>query len=214
MINFGKKSKLEMPSIETALPGRQQKVSVANAHFVNGHRLEPPFPDGIERALFSMGCFWGAEKIFWQQKGVYSTAVGYTGGFTQNPSYEEVCTGMTGHSEAVHIVFDPQTVNYEQLLILFWEGHDPTQGMRQGNDKGTQYRSGIYTFSEEQKNLAEASMQNYAAVLLAKNYGTITTEVKHASDFYYADNNHQQYLAKNPQGYCGLGGSGVCYLPE
>jgi len=214
MINFGKKSKLEMPSIETALPGRQQKVSVANAHFVNGHQLEPPFPDGIERALFSMGCFWGAEKIFWQQKGVYSTAVGYTGGFTQNPSYEEVCTGMTGHSEAVHIVFDPQTVNYEQLLILFWEGHDPTQGMRQGNDKGTQYRSGIYTFSEEQKNLAEASMQNYAAVLLAKNYGTITTEVKHASDFYYADNNHQQYLAKNPQGYCGLGGSGVCYLPE
>jgi len=214
MINFGKKSKLEMPSIETALPGRQQKVSVANAHFVNGHRLEPPFPDGMERALFSMGCFWGAEKIFWQQKGVYSTAVGYTGGFTQNPSYEEVCTGMTGHSEAVHIVFDPQTVNYEQLLILFWEGHDPTQGMRQGNDKGTQYRSGIYTFSEEQKNLAEASMQNYAAVLLAKNYGTITTEVKHASDFYYADNNHQQYLAKNPQGYCGLGGSGVCYLPE
>ena len=214
MINFGKKSKAEMPSIETALPGRQKKISIANAHFVNGHRLEPPFPDGMEMALFSMGCFWGAEKIFWQQEGVYSTAVGYTGGFTQNPSYEEVCTGMTGHSEAVQIVFDPLAVEYEQLLILFWEGHDPTQGMRQGNDKGTEYRSGIYTFSEEQKNLAEASMQNYAAALLAKNYGTITTEVKHASGFYYADNNHQQYLAKNPQGYCGLGGSGVCYLPE
>ncbi len=214
MINFRKKSKLEMPSIEEALPGRPQKVSVTNAHFVNGHRLEPPFPDGMERALFSMGCFWGAEKIFWQQKGVYSTAVGYTGGFTQNPSYEEVCTGMTGHSESVQIIFDPQAVDYEQLLILFWEGHDPTQGMRQGNDKGTAYRSGIYTFSEEQKNLAEASMQNYAAALLAKNYGTITTEIKRASDFYYADDNHQQYLAKNPQGYCGLGGSGVCYLPE
>jgi len=214
MIDLDKNAKEKMPTMETALPGRQEKVSVAETHFVNGHRLEPPFPDGMETALFSMGCYWGAEKVFWQQEGVYSTAVGYVGGFTQNPSYEEVCTGMTGHCESVRIIFDPKVVGYEQLLILFWEGHDPTQGMRQGNDKGTAYRSGIYTFSEEQKNLATTSMQSYAAALSEKKYGPITTEIIDAPIFYYAEDDHQQYLAKNPQGYCGLGGSGVCYIPD
>ncbi|RUM93998.1 MAG: peptide-methionine (S)-S-oxide reductase [Thiothrix sp.] len=214
MIDLDKNAKDRMPTIETALPGRLEKVSITETHFVNGHRLEPPFPDGMETALFSMGCYWGAEKVFWQQEGVYSTAVGYVGGFTQNPSYEEVCTGMTGHSESVRIIFDPKIVGYEQLLILFWEGHDPTQGMRQGNDKGTAYRSGIYTFSEEQKNIAVTSMQNYAAALSEKKYGPITTEIIDAPIFYYAEDDHQQYLAKNPQGYCGLGGSGVCYIPD
>jgi peptide-methionine (S)-S-oxide reductase len=197
--------------MEIAPPGRGIKMPVADAHFVNGHRLEPPFPEGMEMALLGMGCFWGAEKIFWQQPGVYSTAVGYAGGQTPNPSYEEVCSGMSGHNEVVSLVFDPRLIGYEQLLKLFWEGHDPTQSMRQGNDRGTQYRSGIYVFSKEQKNHAEASKQCYADALSVKDYGLITTEIIQAPTFYFAEDYHQQYFAKNPQGYCGLGGSGVCY---
>lgn len=205
---FGK-SKPVMPGVEEALPGRAQRMPVPESHFVLGTRLAPPFPDGMELALFGLGCFWGAEKAFWKTPGVHSTAVGYAAGVTPNPSYREVCTGMTGHNEVVRVVFDPKAVTYEQLLKVFWESHDPTQGMRQGNDVGTQYRSGIYTYGEAQRAAAEASKAAYQAALSAAGHGEITTEVLSAGEFYYAEEYHQQYLAKNPGGYCGLGGTGV-----
>jgi peptide-methionine (S)-S-oxide reductase len=182
---------------------------VGAAHFVNKHRLEAPFPEGLSRALFAMGCFWGAEKKFWQLPGVYSTAVGYAAGHTPNPTYREVCTGMTGHAEVVLVVFDPKMIRYDDLLKVFWENHDPTQGMRQGNDVGTQYRSGIYYYDDDQRRAAEASRTAYEATLKAAGFGPITTEIVAAPEFYYAEDYHQQYLAKNPDGYCGLGGTGV-----
>jgi peptide-methionine (S)-S-oxide reductase len=182
---------------------------VPRTHFVNGHPLEPPFPAGMERALFGMGCFWGAERKFWHMNGVFSTAVGYAAGFTPNPTYREVCTGRTGHSEVVLVVFDPVKVSYDELLKVFWESHDPTQGMRQGNDSGTQYRSGIYTFDETQRAAAEASKRVFQKELAAAGYAAITTEILPAPEFTYAEDYHQQYLAKNPDGYCGLGGTGV-----
>jgi peptide-methionine (S)-S-oxide reductase len=197
-----------IPSKSEALPGRADPMPVPNAHFVNKHPLQP-FPDGLERAMFGLGCFWGAEKKFWQLNGVYSTAVGYAAGQTPNPTYQEVCSGMTGHAEVVLVVFDPKIVPYEQLLKAFWEDHDPTQGMRQGNDIGTQYRSGIYYYSEAQRQAAEASRDAYQKELTAAGYGAITTEILPAPEFYYAEEYHQQYLAKNPDGYCGLGGTGV-----
>jgi peptide-methionine (S)-S-oxide reductase len=203
------RSKSEMPTRETALPGRAQKMKVPVAHYVNQARLEPPFPDGHQQALFGMGCFWGAERKFWELPGVISTAVGYAAGFTPNPTYEEVCTGRTGHNEVVLVVFDPAKTSYETLLKTFWENHDPTQGMRQGNDVGTQYRSGIYVYSAEQRRLAEASRDAYQAQLTRARYGAITTEILDAPEFYYAEDYHQQYLAKNPWGYCGIGGTGV-----
>jgi len=205
---FSKKP-LTIPSAAESLPGRAERMPVPDAHFVNGHRLSPPFPDGLERALFGMGCFWGAERKFWQVRGVYSTAVGYAGGHTANATYREVCTGMTGHNEVVLVVFDPKVISYEQLLKTFWENHDPTQGMRQGNDIGTQYRSGIYSFDEAQQRAAEASRAAFQKQLTAAGYGSITTEIVPAPEFYYAEDYHQQYLAKNPDGYCGLGGTGV-----
>jgi peptide-methionine (S)-S-oxide reductase len=198
-----------MPSPEDALPGRAEKMPVPKAHFVNGHPLEPPFPEGMKTALFGLGCFWGAEKKFWQTPGVYTTAAGYAAGFTPNPTYREVCTGQTGHNEVVLVVFDPAKISYESLLKVFWENHDPTQGMRQGNDAGTQYRSGIYVFDAEQKAAAEASKAAYQAKLAEAGYGAITTEILDAPPFYYAEDYHQQYLAKNPDGYCGIGGTGV-----
>ena len=200
---------LRMPSASEALPGRAARMPVPDAHFVNGHRLEAPFPDGLERAMFGLGCFWGAEKTFWKVPGVYSTAVGYTAGLTPNPTYREVCTGMTGHNEAVLVVFDPKTVSYDELVRVFWESHDPTQSMRQGNDVGTQYRSGIYFYSEAQRAAAEASRDAFQRELDKAGYGRITTEILPAPEFYYAEDYHQQYLAKNPDGYCGLGGTGV-----
>jgi len=184
-------------------------MPVPDAHYVNGHPLEPPFPDGLATALFGMGCFWGAEKKFWQLPGVYTTAVGYAAGLTPNPTYREVCSGMTGHTEAVLVVFDPKAVRYDDLLKAFWENHDPTEGMRQGNDVGTQYRSGIYWYTPEQQHAAEASRDAYQKVLTAAGHGPITTEILPAPKFYYAEDYHQQYLAKNPGGYCGLGGTGV-----
>jgi peptide-methionine (S)-S-oxide reductase len=198
-----------IPSKAEALPGRLTPMPVSDAHFVNSHRLQPPFPEGLARAMFAMGCFWGAERMFWQIPGVYSTAVGYAAGSTPNPTYREVCSGMTGHTEAVLVVFDPLTVRYEQLLKVFWEGHDPTQGMRQGNDAGTQYRSGIYYYGDTQQRAAEASRGAFQKQLSAAGYGPITTEILPAPEFYYAEDYHQQYLAKNPNGYCGLGGTGV-----
>jgi peptide-methionine (S)-S-oxide reductase len=203
------RKKLEMPSREDALPGHAQKMRVPERHFVNGNRLEPPFPEGLETAVFAMGCFWGAERVFWQLPGVYSTAVGYAGGYTSNPSYEEVCTGRTGHTEVVLVVYDPKKIGFDKLLKTFWESHDPTQGMRQGNDVGTQYRSAIYTTTPAQKQAAEASRLAYEPALKAKGYSAITTEIADAPAFYYAEDYHQQYLAKNPAGYCGLGGTGV-----
>ncbi|BAC08437.1 peptide-methionine (S)-S-oxide reductase MsrA [Thermosynechococcus vestitus] len=209
---FGfKNKKLTMPSPSEALPGRAEPMPVPKAHLVNGHPLTPPYPEGMELAMFGMGCFWGAERKFWQVPGVYVTAVGYAGGYTPNPTYEEVCTGMTGHNEVVRVVFDPQIVSYEELLKVFWENHDPTQGMRQGNDVGTQYRSGIYYYSPEQKALAEASRDRYQAALTAAGYGTITTEILPAPEFYFAEPYHQQYLQRNVNGYCGLGGTKVPY---
>jgi peptide-methionine (S)-S-oxide reductase len=202
-------SKLRMPGKEEALPGRDQAMPVPEAHYVSGARLAPPFPQGMEQALFGMGCFWGVERTFWQAPGVYTTAAGYAAGFTPNPSYHEVCTGRTGHNEVVLVVFDPGATSYQAMLKLFWENHDPTQGMRQGNDIGTQYRSGIYTFSEAQRRAAEDSRRAYQEVLGRAGYGPITTEILPASEFYYAEDYHQQYLAKNPGGYCGLGGTGV-----
>jgi peptide-methionine (S)-S-oxide reductase len=184
-------------------------MPIGNRHFVNGHRLEPPFPNGLERAVFGMGCFWGAERKFWTLPGVYSTAVGYAAGHTPNPTYREVCSGMTGHAEVVLVVFDPAVIRYEELLRVFWESHDPTQGMRQGNDVGTQYRSGIYFENEEQRKAAETTRDAFQKALADARYGRITTEIIPASEFYYAEDYHQQYLAKNPGGYCGLGGTGV-----
>jgi peptide-methionine (S)-S-oxide reductase len=204
---FGKT--LRMPSAAEALPGRAARMPVPDAHFVNGHQLQPPFPAGLETVMFGLGCFWGAEKKFWQVPGVYTTAVGYAAGFTPNPTYREVCTGMTGHNEAVLVVFDPKVVSYETLLRVFWENHDPTQGMRQGNDVGTQYRSGIYFYNDAQRAAAESSRDMYQAELTREGYGRITTEILPAPEFYYAEDYHQQYLAKNPAGYCGLGGTGV-----
>jgi peptide-methionine (S)-S-oxide reductase len=201
--------KLKMPSRQEALPGRTERMEVPETHFVNGARLEPPFPGGLERALFGLGCFWGAEKKFWNVPGVYSTAVGYSAGFTPNPTYREVCTGLTGHNEAVLVVFDPKQVSFDTLLKTFWESHDPTQGMGQGNDVGTQYRSGIYYFTEPQREAAERSRDAYQQQLTSAGYGAITTEILPAGEFYYAEDYHQQYLAKNPDGYCGLGGTGV-----
>jgi peptide-methionine (S)-S-oxide reductase len=200
--------KLRLPSPEEALPGRAEKMPVPAAHFVRGTPLVGPFP-GKELALFGLGCFWGAEKKFWQQKGVFTTAVGYAGGHTLNPNYDEVCSGQTGHNEVVFVAFDPATVSYDALLKAFWEAHDPTQGMRQGNDVGTQYRSGIYYFDENQKRAAEASRDAYQAALTRAGHGAITTEIVPAPPFYYAEEYHQQYLAKKPDGYCGLGGLGV-----
>ena len=203
------RSYLELPSAEDALPGRAQAMSVPERHFVNGNRIVPPFPEGMELALYGMGCFWGAEKKFWQAEGVYSTAVGYAGGITRNPTYEEVCSGLTGHAEVVRVVFDPRRTSYSAMLKIFWENHDPTQGMRQGNDVGTQYRSAIYWTSAAQRELAEASSSRYQSALEGAGYGRVTTEIREAPDFYYAEEYHQQYLAKNPWGYCGLGGTGV-----
>jgi peptide-methionine (S)-S-oxide reductase len=207
MFSFAKKA--SMPGKDEALPGRSQRMPVPERHFLNGHRLEPPFPDGTALALFGMGCFWGAEKKFWQVPGVYSTSVGYAGGFTPNPTYREVCSGLTGHNEVVRVVFDPKAVSYDSLLRIFWESHDPTQGMRQGNDVGTQYRSGVYTYDDAQKQAAESSLARYQSELERGGYGKITTEIVAAPEFYYAEDYHQQYLAKNPDGYCGLGGTGV-----
>jgi peptide-methionine (S)-S-oxide reductase len=211
MVLFGFGKKLSLPTPEQALPGRSEKMPVPDKHFVNGHPLTPPFPAGLEMAMFGLGCFWGAERKFWQQEGVYTTAVGYAAGLTPNPTYQEVCTGMTGHNEVVLVVYDPKVIGYEQLLKVFWESHDPTQGMRQGNDAGTQYRSGIYVYSDEQRQLAEASRKMYQKALGESKYGEITTEILDAPEFYYAEVYHQQYLAKNPNGYCGLGGTKVCY---
>jgi len=202
-------TKTRVPAKDDALPGRQEKMPVPEAHFVNGARLQPPFPDGLERAVFGLGCFWGAEKKFWQLSGVYTTAVGYSAGYTPNPTYREVCTGMTGHNEVVLVVFDPRKVSYDTLLKTFWESHDPTQGMRQGNDVGTQYRSGIYYVNDAQREAAERSREAYQAQLRNAGYERITTEIMPAGEFYYAEDYHQQYLAKNPGGYCGLGGTGV-----
>ncbi|MFL6711564.1 MAG: peptide-methionine (S)-S-oxide reductase MsrA [Sulfurifustis sp.] len=198
-----------MPNPEEALPGRKQKMDVPDRHFVNGHPLKPPFPAGMETAMFGLGCFWGAEQKFWETEGVYTTVVGYAAGYTPNPTYREVCTGMTGHNEVVLVVYDPKRVSYADLLKVFWESHDPTQGMRQGNDVGTQYRSGIYTYSNAQKETAIASRDAYQKRLSAAGFGPITTEIREAPEFYYAEEYHQQYLAKNPGGYCGLGGTGV-----
>jgi peptide-methionine (S)-S-oxide reductase len=205
----GRKS--TMPAPEAALPGRNAPLKVPETHFVNGHRIVPPFPAGMQEALFAMGCFWGAERLFWQLPGVYSTAVGYAGGFTPNPTYQEVCTGGTGHAEVVRVIYDPKQISYEQLLKVFWESHDPTQGMRQGNDVGTQYRSAIYATTPEQRAAAESSLRDYQASLARAGRGRITTEIRDAPVFFYAEDYHQQYLAKNPDGYCGIGGCGVPY---
>ena len=201
--------KLTIPGPEQALPGRSERMRVPKSHFVNGAPLEPPFPEGSELALFGLGCFWGAERKFWQTPGVVSTSVGYAGGFTPNPSYEEVCSGRTGHTEVVRVAFDPRRVGYPELLRVLWEAHDPTQGMRQGNDVGTQYRSAIYTYGDGQAHAAAASRDAYAQALAAAGHAAITTEIAEAPEFYYAEEYHQQYLAKNPDGYCGIGGTGV-----
>ena len=198
-----------LPEPNEALPGRAEKMPVPERHYVTGNRLLPPFPDGLEMALFGLGCFWGAERKFWELEGVYTTAAGYAGGSTPNPTYKEVCSGMTGHNEVVRVVYDPQHVSYDDLLRVFWESHDPTQGMRQGNDVGTQYRSGIYCYSEAQKTAARMSQAMFQQRLTGSGYGPITTEIIDAPEFYYAEDYHQQYLAKNPAGYCGLGGTGV-----
>ena len=200
---------LDLPTPATALPGRSQPIPTADRHFVSGAPLKGPYPEGFERAMFGLGCFWGAERKFWSVPGVHVTAAGYAGGATPNPTYEEVCSGRTGHNEAVFVVYDPKAVSYAELLKLFFESHDPTQGMRQGNDVGTQYRSGIYVYSDEQRREAEAAKESYEAALRQRGYGPITTEILPAPEFYFAEDYHQQYLAKNPRGYCGLGGTGV-----
>jgi len=201
---------LALPGSAEALPGRPAPIPTAERHFVSGRSLREPYPEGLEKALFGLGCFWGAERKFWQLgDGIWVTAVGYTGGLTPNPTYEEVCSGLTGHNEAVLVVYDPRVVSYEALLRTFWESHDPTQGMRQGNDVGTQYRSGVYVFTPEQRRAAEASKRTFGEALQAKGYGPVTTEIVDAGPFYFAEDYHQQYLAKNPNGYCGLGGTGV-----
>jgi peptide-methionine (S)-S-oxide reductase len=198
-----------MPTAAEALPGREQRMPVSNEHYVSRAPLKPPFPEGLQQAVFGLGCFWGAERRFWETAGVFTTAVGYAGGITPNPNYEEVCSGRTGHAEVVLVVFDPRRITYPALLKIFWESHDPTQGMRQGNDVGSQYRSAIYTFDTEQQVLAERSRNEYQQALSAAGYGAITTEVKRVDTFYYAESFHQQYLAKVPSGYCGLAGTGV-----
>jgi peptide-methionine (S)-S-oxide reductase len=204
------KKKLEMPAPGTALPGRAEPIPTAREHFLNHRPLRGPYPEGLEMAMFGMGCFWGAERKFWELgDGIYITAVGYAGGETPNPTYHEVCSGETGHNEVVFVVYDPKKISYERLLQTFWENHDPTQGMRQGNDAGTQYRSGIYAFTPAQRKAAEASRAMYANAIKSKGYGAITTEILDAPKFYFAEDYHQQYLAKNPHGYCGLGGTGV-----
>lgn len=214
MVLFGFGKKYTLPTPEEALPGRAEPIPVPNKHYVNGNPLQPPYPAGMEMAMFGLGCFWGAERKFWQQEGVFTTAVGYAGGITPNPTYQEVCTGMTGHNEVVRVVFDPKLISYQMLLKVFWESHDPTQGMRQGNDVGTQYRSGIYVYSAHQRELAESSRDAYQKALKAAGYKPITTEIIDAPEFYYAEAYHQQYLAKNPNGYCGLGGTNVlCPIP-
>ena len=207
MLGFGRKT--QMIDATDALPGRDPVIRVPERHEVLGHPLKPPFPEGLETAVFGMGCFWGAERVFWQAPGVYTTAVGYAGGFTPNPTYEEVCSGRTGHTEAVLVVFDPAVTSYDEMLRLFWENHDPTQGMRQGNDVGTQYRSAIYSTTEEQRDAALASRETYGERLKVAGLGEVTTEIGEAGPFYYAEDYHQQYLHKNPWGYCGLGGTGV-----
>jgi len=203
------KTKARMPAPDEALPGRDHEMPVPGSHAVLGTPLKPPFPEGLEEAQFGLGCFWGAERKFWEIPGVYTTAVGYSGGYTPNPSYEEVCSGGTGHTEAVLVVYDPKKVTYDQLLKVFWESHDPTQGMRQGNDVGTQYRSAIYTYSDAQRKAADASREMFNEELAKAGYSEITTEIADAPTFYYAEDYHQQYLHKNPNGYCGLGGTGV-----
>jgi peptide-methionine (S)-S-oxide reductase len=206
--------KLEIPSAEEALPGRDTALRVSEKHFSNGNPMKPPFPDGMEQIVFALGCFWGAERIFWQMPGVYTTAVGYIAGHTNNPTYDEVCSGRTGHTEAVLVVFDSSVVGIDALLKVFWEGHDPTQGMRQGNDVGTQYRSGIYTYSDAQRTAVIASYEQFGDALTAAGLTGITSQVIEAPEFFYAEDYHQQYLAKNPGGYCGLGGTGVtCPIP-
>ncbi len=206
---FGFRKSMSMPTPSEALPGRSTPLSITNRHYVNGNALLPPFPEGLEMALFGLGCFWGAERAFWKQSGVFSTAAGYAGGFTPNPTYEEVCSGRTGHNEVVRVVFDLDQMGFESLLRLFWEAHDPTQAMRQGNDVGTQYRSGIYCYGDRQRALALSSRSRYDDTLRTAGFGKITTEILEAPAFYYAEDYHQQYLAKNPGGYCGLGGTGV-----
>ncbi len=203
--------KLTLPSNSEAFPGRTSAICISEQHFITSNPIYPPFPNNIKESIFAMGCFWGAERFFWQQQGIYSTAVGYAGGSTPNPIYKELCTGLTGHTEVVKIMFDPEIISYQQLLGLFWQAHNPTQGMRQGNDVGTQYRSAIFTNNTEQLNAARQSRQKYQQKLTAAGFGKITTEIKAAPTFYYAENEHQQYLAKNPDGYCGLGGIGVSF---
>ncbi|RYY04080.1 MAG: peptide-methionine (S)-S-oxide reductase MsrA [Gammaproteobacteria bacterium] len=207
---FFSQQKLVIPTPEKALPGRAEKIRLTDKHKVLGTPLQEPSPDGFEKVVFGLGCFWGAERRFWQQEGVYTTAVGYAAGFTPNPTYEEVCSGLTGHNEVVLVVFDPAKISLEKLLQVFWESHNPTQGMRQGNDRGTQYRSGVYTFSAEQEELAEKTKVQYQLALSEAGHEEITTEILPVGEFYYAEDYHQQYLAKNPNGYCGLGGTGVC----
>jgi peptide-methionine (S)-S-oxide reductase len=206
---FGLGKPASIPSAQEALPGRNQTMPVPATHHVNGNPLQPPFPETMEQAVFGLGCFWGAERKFWQQPGVYTTAAGYAAGHTPNPTYQEVCSGMTGHNEVVLVVYDPKEISYEALLKVFWESHNPTQGMRQGNDRGTQYRSGIYTYTPEQKQQAEESLKAYQQELKKAGYDQITTEIIEAPKFYYAEDYHQQYLSKVPNGYCGLGGTGV-----
>jgi len=208
---FWTADRIKMVEVAEALPGRDQPVRVASSHYVLGTSVGDPFPVGYERAVFGMGCFWGAERTFWQNPGCCSTAVGYAGGYTPNPTYQEVCSGLTGHAEVVRMIFDPQAICYEDILRLFWETHDPTQGMRQGNDIGTQYRSGIYWYTEKQQELAETSRNAFQQELIGAGLGQITTEISRATEFYYAEDYHQQYLAKNPHGYCGIGGTGVPY---
>ncbi len=205
---LGRKA-LIIPGAVQALPGRDTTISSPHTHYVNGNNMQPPFPDGMEQAMFGLGCFWGAERCFWQLQGVYITAVGYAAGYTPNPSYEEVCSGQTGHNEVVHVVYDTSLIDYAALLKTFWQAHNPTQGMQQGNDRGTQYRSGIYTYNVQQMKLAKQSLVDYQKQLKQSDYGAITTEIESAAEFYYAEAYHQQYLAKNPNGYCGLGGTGV-----
>ena len=207
-------TKTKLPDAGTALPGRDEAIETAETHFVNGRPLKGPYPDGMEEAYFGMGCFWGIERLFWNRDGVWVTSVGYQGGTTPNPTYREVCTGLTGHNETVHVVFDPAKVSFDELLVMFWENHDPTQGMRQGNDVGTQYRSGIYVTGPAQRAAAEASRDEYARALKAKGLGSVTTEIQDAPRYFYAEEYHQQYLAKNPGGYCNMRGTGVaCPVP-
>jgi peptide-methionine (S)-S-oxide reductase len=209
-MSFFNPFKSQMPTAAQALPGRSESIKLTNRHAVKSVPLQPPFAENLEKIILGLGCFWGAERKFWQLSGVYTTAVGYSAGFTPNPTYEEVCSGLTGHNEVVLVVFDPEKTSLQQILKTFWESHNPTQGMRQGNDRGTQYRSGIYYFNDQQKDVAEASKLLYQSALDEKNFGEITTEILAAKEFYYAEDYHQQYLHKNPNGYCGLGGTGVC----